>query len=386
MTAEIVIMNKNAVVMAADSIVTTIKDEWQKTYASANKLFAVSYNHSIGVMTYGIAGFINLPWETIIKSYRKERADKNTFDTVKSCVNDFIDYLESSDIFKKEDKEQFSIEIYKQFHLGIVNDISKHIENLISENSEFNDYVEASKFIIGKILELLETFPKPKQHDFENYISYVSQNMEKIVEIEEIIYGKVYTSLIQDIEKLRQSYYNCILLPLSSGIVFSGFGKNEYLPTTYSLNITEFRDSKLVYSINDDDKYKGNCFIPFAQRSAIDLFMTERSPRLMDTITDYLNNEVPENAEQIIKKIDDVVQSYCSKKLEVLESFPVNELAFVAENLVNLSSFQMRLSRELETVGGPIDVAVITKGDGFIWVRRKHYFKPELNPHFFEKQ
>jgi len=37
-----------------------------------------------------------------------------------------------------------------------------------------------------------------------------------------------------------------------------------------------------------------------------------------------------------------------------------------------------------ETVGGPIDVAVISKGDGFIWIKRKHYFSPELNHHFFD--
>ncbi|MEA1995293.1 MAG: hypothetical protein U9N18_03965 [Campylobacterota bacterium] len=40
-------------------------------------------------------------------------------------------------------------------------------------------------------------------------------------------------------------------------------------------------------------------------------------------------------------------------------------------------------SLESETAGGPIDVAVISKGDGFIWIKRKHYFKPELNPQFF---
>jgi len=27
----------------------------------------------------------------------------------------------------------------------------------------------------------------------------------------------------------------------------------------------------------------------------------------------------------------------------------------------------------------------ITKGDGFVWLKRKHYFKPELNPQFFAK-
>jgi len=50
---------------------------------------------------------------------------------------------------------------------------------------------------------------------------------------------------------------------------------------------------------------------------------------------------------------------------------------------VNLTSFKRRISLQAETVGGPIDVAVISKGDGFIWIKRKHYFKPELNQAFF---
>ncbi len=38
---------------------------------------------------------------------------------------------------------------------------------------------------------------------------------------------------------------------------------------------------------------------------------------------------------------------------------------------------------EQETVSDPIDVAVISKGDGFVWIKRKHYFERELNQHFF---
>ena len=39
---------------------------------------------------------------------------------------------------------------------------------------------------------------------------------------------------------------------------------------------------------------------------------------------------------------------------------------------------------EEETVAGPIDVAVISKGDGFVWIKRKHYFQRELNQQFFD--
>ena len=45
--------------------------------------------------------------------------------------------------------------------------------------------------------------------------------------------------------------------------------------------------------------------------------------------------------------------------------------------------FDKQLSLEAETVGEPIDVAVIWKGDGFIWINRKHYFNAELNHRYF---
>ena len=69
--------------------------------------------------------------------------------------------------------------------------------------------------------------------------------------------------------------------------------------------------------------------------------------------------------------------------LSMVRVLPKDELAAMAEALVNLTAFKRRMTDELETVGGPIDVAVISKGDGLVWVRRKHYFSPELNQHFF---
>jgi len=64
-------------------------------------------------------------------------------------------------------------------------------------------------------------------------------------------------------------------------------------------------------------------------------------------------------------------------------ALPKDELAVLAESLVNLTALKRRMSMAEETVGGPIDVAVISKGDGFIWIKRKHYFRPELNHCFF---
>jgi hypothetical protein len=75
-------------------------------------------------------------------------------------------------------------------------------------------------------------------------------------------------------------------------------------------------------------------------------------------------------------------ETFSGPILDMVTMLPKDELPHLAESLVALTSLKRHVSNDAETVGGPIDVALISKGDGFIWIRRKHYFRPELNPHF----
>ncbi len=50
MTAEIAIMNKQAIALASDSAVTMSQELGEKIKTSANKLFALSKYHPVGVM------------------------------------------------------------------------------------------------------------------------------------------------------------------------------------------------------------------------------------------------------------------------------------------------------------------------------------------------
>ena len=75
-------------------------------------------------------------------------------------------------------------------------------------------------------------------------------------------------------------------------------------------------------------------------------------------------------------------ENHIDKVLNAVSVLPKDELASMAESLVNLTSFKRRVTLDAETVGGPIDVAVISKGDGFVWIQRKHYFDSGENPHF----
>ncbi|MDE0111140.1 MAG: hypothetical protein OXN84_02470 [Albidovulum sp.] len=67
MTAEIAILNKSAVALAADSAMTI--QGTGKIYP-VDKLFALSKHHPIGVMISDNAEFMGVPREAIIKMYR----------------------------------------------------------------------------------------------------------------------------------------------------------------------------------------------------------------------------------------------------------------------------------------------------------------------------
>src|SRR5438067_13845178 len=72
LTAEIAILNKGAVALAADSAVTIQIGGGQKIYNTVNKLFTLSKYQPVGAMIYGNSEFMGVPWESIIKEYRRE--------------------------------------------------------------------------------------------------------------------------------------------------------------------------------------------------------------------------------------------------------------------------------------------------------------------------
>jgi hypothetical protein len=65
----------------------------------------------------------------------------------------------------------------------------------------------------------------------------------------------------------------------------------------------------------------------------------------------------------------------------VQEPMPFQDALDLAEFFVDLTSRYTRfLPVGATTVGGPIEVAGITKHEGFKWVKRKQYYSAELNP------
>jgi len=64
----------------------------------------------------------------------------------------------------------------------------------------------------------------------------------------------------------------------------------------------------------------------------------------------------------------------------ILPAAPSLDAIDLARFLVDVTKGFIRFSiTKAKTVGGPIEVAVITKHEGYRWVQRKHFYAPELN-------
>ena len=97
-------------------------------------------------------------------------------------------------------------------------------------------------------------------------------------------------------------------------------------------------------------------------------------PRVGDVLVDALDLP-PDQAEHAAK----VIKEHVAAPL-VQEPMPFQDALDLAEFFVDLTCRYTRfLPVGATTVGGPIEVAGITKHEGFKWVKRKQYYSTELN-------
>lgn len=64
----------------------------------------------------------------------------------------------------------------------------------------------------------------------------------------------------------------------------------------------------------------------------------------------------------------------------VVAAMPIKDAIDLGEYLVHATIQFVRFSPGNPTVGGPIEIATITKHEDYKWVKRKHFFDTHLNP------
>ena len=426
MTAEIAVMNGEAVALATDSAVTSSVTPVTKTSPSANKLFSLSNNHPVGIMVYGNAMFMGIPWEAIIKEYRKDLPERG-FDTVREYANDFVSSLNCKSIRFPDGFEAEYIEAFVvTFLLNLRNQIVRRSEFALREGktasarlmsdiineviSGWNEYIQQC----DKILPL-----KYGKEIHTRYLSGIEDSIKDIFlrfQLTKQITNTLHNMIIKALARV-------FLVDVATGVVIAGFGEKEYLPSLISYDIEGIitcqngKKTKEVLKCAEDKERStevtadmNGAVIAFAQSEMVQRFMDGVDPKyeyaadeffeglcqdLIEKIVGQLSKYTDPEKKQIKQELNDytveVLEEYHSRMsnfvneefsgptIQAVSRLPRNELANMAEALVYLTSLKRKVSEEAETVAEPIDVAVISKGDGFIWIKRKHYFRPELN-------
>ena len=149
---------------------------------------------------------------------------------------------------------------------------------------------------------------------------------------------------------------------------------------------------------------------PFAQHDMVDMFMRGMAPALNKYIIDLFSevlDRINDSSKQLRKENTDsdminmvtnakkLIEEELEKTereyfinpvIEMLGSLGKQQLAEMAETLIELTSFKRKISMETDSVGGPVDIAIISKYEGFIWIKRKYYFNKDLNPAYIERR
>lgn len=419
MTAEIAVLNKSAAALAADSAVTIGRPPNLKVYNTVNKIFELSAHHPVGIMIYGRLDFMGLPYETIVKEYRKRLAD-TAFPHVSDYKDDFLKYL-STEMPIDDDHRLTNFKVIasdciakigREIDIKVMDDIRTRMKYLKSKVNGISQ-----KLLNAHIKELQSIKFAPGYSTLNYDPSYESAVDDLIAKAIDYVPTDKTKKLLK--KHLTYCLAKAKLSSYKSGLVFVGFGNNELCPSLECVETDGIINGKLkvvsTKSIDISRKGPAADVVGFAQDDMAEEFLSGVHPDFLEYVTDITAKIIDDIEESVLSALiqDDVKKKATLAALEptitkmkeeysrkrqkyiddnfrnqikdMIRSMPKQELALLAATLIEITSLKRKVSKERETVGGEVDVAIISKSEGFVWVKRKHYFPSELNPRFFER-
>ncbi|WP_411063271.1 hypothetical protein [Vibrio rotiferianus] len=424
MTAEVVIFNKSAIALAADSAVSIEGNKSSKIYNNAEKLFALSKYHPVAIMIYERNELQGVPWELIIKAFRKKQGDK-CYSKLSEYKDAFLDF--SRQFYFNLPRSRVSFWAQEAIREHVYSTLDKVLEMVdVAENDSLR-VIDVFDIAINDFLELYMDAPFFEGLDETSledagleFDQFAYQELTKCIDTQDFS-----ESEDRDWMNTCNSFYVLCCARLlrqdpfhvgSTGLVFAGYGEDEYFPEICECEV--YGAFNGVVKVIDKTAFDGDGVSAgvkaFAQREEVNTFMegvsnsTKREfVSILKGVADLYSGEVYQLIDQYVPEeerhsISAIIEERCNQRfleyaeqltehtnnthvnkvVEMIAHLPKNELAYMAESLVNLTAFKRKVSYEMDSVGGPIDVAVISKGDGLVWIKRKHYFPTELNSQY----
>lgn len=385
MTCEVAVMNTRGIALAADSAVTM--GNGQKVYNSAEKLFQLAPAAPVGIMTYGGGELMGVPWETVIAGYVR-KIGNHRFDTLAEYAEDFVAFVEGARAMFPERVQSERLRHHVRALWQCL-----YAEPLKARSGRRRNGKDRNTLLLELINRDHEAWlDDPPLEGFGSDFAdaALSDCGVMLDEVEAEIFGTT-----EQPAEIRERLRTTIRYFLTrgafpgeddSGLVVAGMGEAEHFPSLLHYRAGTITRNRLklmrlhAASISHDDRAM---VIPFGQHEAIDLIIEGIHPalarKLPALVEEWLHPRRrrwrprqkldcggQEGLAALLK--DETQESHSGPFMATVAALPRQDLAAMAESLVSLAAFRTRAAAdERETVGGPIDVATLSKGAGFVW-------------------
>jgi hypothetical protein len=410
MTSEIAVMNQRAVALAADSAVTLIAGGTVVVRNEHQKLFNLVEGRPIGLMFFGMADLLGHPWDHLIEHYQK-KVKPGALAHVRDYAASFVNALDNLEEFFPNDRQA---DDYRRLLLSVGRYILRHAEDLRSHGSEASSDTAIVETAIEQIWRFYQYRPdgnpRPDLACFpEGFGKRVLSEHAGVID-EFITYGfgqygigKVTQQHLRDIAMF------CVIKELFledvAGLVFAGFGAEERYPALVTYYVSAIvcgivkRAELGVDQVNNEQRSALRIFADSAATTAfirgidsnlenwvygnVQAMMHRLAAQLIEAFPNadaasreavrgrFLDELGPRHFEAFYRAVAEYQQRiFINPVFHVLDVATRKELAETARQLVELNVFKKRIMAQKETVGGAIDVCIISRDDGFQWASK----------------
>lgn len=428
MTSVVGILNKSGVAIAADSAVT--REKWKegrrhrKVTKNGNKMVRLCEAVPVAVMIIGNADFLRTPWDVIVRRYRQQRGNL-VHSTVEDAVHDFFAFIQSDPVFWGND----SGEGYVQWVTDRVFDCIVRGVGEANERNPDGTFCRPDAFVksfrrvsasLQKKWEREGICPQFLDYSIDSFRSAADFLFSFFLRRKGEGFGDdddedLFPEAV--LKEIRPSLEGAVWTALrtrsedgpSTTLVFTGYGKDQVYPSLVSAAVCEGFDRHVNYHIRPNDivcisEKRPVAICPFAQddvirsvlrgihadwsKEATDVFSRIVDPFISDVFKPSSGEDNPgfELCEMLVEvRTEDLEHQFFKEGRRMLDNnqklwetalknSDLESMASLADCLIDLTGFHRILTFSPEGVGGPVDVAVISKNEGFVWLRRKNWY------------
>ena len=406
MTSQIICMNKLGLAAASDSSVTISRGNNRRTYASAEKIFSLGPDHKVIVLHSGTTEFLDHPFEVLLTEWKKTL--NRPLQKLDDYVDNFINWISHrQDLFSEDLQNEFLKNLAREYLLVIRTYIMNALEEKEIPSSEWNS--EEAFRVANEVLEndIAWLDDRPDLIGLNANWCDSRYNFFKDVfsEVIEYVFDDVPRNHISDkhYETIcrRLMYKSFDSYDFDAKLVFAGYGEQDIYPiesfislqgaiadrprhqrgsdaisTSHSSNLRTHGQDEAIHT-----------FLRAYHRSFLQLAISnleEYSSLLESDVIASLpqgEDEEVETAvqERLEKQIEKLRAAFFEKSekdwvdpfTSTLAGLPITSLAKMAESLIELQILRQSSQAVQDTVGGPVDVAVVTRERGVEWFRHK---------------